>query len=434
MERLIRDAKAIFMAAVRSVQADRMLGCLDLATALGKNPGQYLEIRVLGAGKAAMAMAGALEAGLEGTSYAGEVVVPRGYVAALPATQRRPEQIRVLEAGHPVPSEQSVRAAERALSTVRNAGPKDLVLVLLSGGGSALWCAPAAGISLDDLEQVNRLLLRSGADIGEINMVRKHLSHIKGGWLAHTARPATVVTLAVSDVPGDALPVIASGPTVADPSTFAGAQAVAERYGLVDVMPASVLVRLKAGAQGKLHETPKAGDLAPPRVRLVGTNGVALNRAAEYARAMGYVPVIQNDVTGEARMVGEALATAVLASPRGTCLLWGGETTVTVTGTGMGGRNQEVALSAAIVLEGAGIDTLVLSGGTDGVDGTSGAAGAWATPQTVSVARRQGAEPMALLCNNDARRFFEAAGSALYTGPTHTNVMDVMVGLKAPGH
>jgi len=429
MKPIIRDSQAIFHAAIRSVQPDRLLQNFDLAEAAGQPLANFERVFVVGAGKASMAMAGALENLLPAQLAGGQVVVPHGYSATLPANQRRPAVIKVLESGHPVPDEASVRAATDALTTAQQCGPKDLLLVLLSGGGSALWCAPAAGISLADLGHANRALLHSGAAIHEMNAVRKHLSAVKGGRLAAAAWPATSLTIVISDVPGDDLSVIASGPTVSDPSSFGEARAVLDRYGLWECVPESVREHLLAGVQGHIPETPGPGanSLSRAHVRLVGTNRHALMSAAARAENLGYKPAVRCDVTGEARKVGQALAETILTQPSRTCLLWGGETTVRVTGTGVGGRNHEVALAAAIAMEDSGRDVAVLSGGTDGVDGPTGAAGAWATPQTVVCSETA----RAALRDNDSYPFFVTAEGSIETGPTHTNVMDVIVALAA---
>ncbi len=429
MRQLVNDSQSIYWAAVRSAQADRLLSGYDFEKAVGRPLEKFRELFVVGAGKAAMAMAGALEAELPGLIAGGQVAIPEGYKDTLPAPQRCPTSIKLVEAGHPVPNAASVQAADYALTVARQCGPDDLLLVLLSGGGSALWCAPVADVTLMDVRRVNRALLRSGANIQEMNAVRKHLSRIKGGWLAAEAWPATTLTLAVSDVPTDDLSVIASGPAVPDPSTFTDAQEVLRRYGLWDSAPSSVRVHLTSGTRGAVDETPDVSELEAAHAGIIGSNRHALEAAALQAAALGYAPVLRHDVTGEAYLVGQALATEILAQPRKACVLWGGETTVTVTGSGVGGRNHEVALGAALVLAGSDRKALVLSGGTDGVDGMTSAAGAWATPQTVAKARAGGADPYASLRNNNSYPFFVMAEGSLRTGPTHTNVMDLQVAL-----
>lgn len=437
MNPLIEDARALYHAAVRSVQADRLLEHLDLQAWLDRPLAAYRRVYVVGAGKASMAMAGAVEARLGGRIEGGLVVVPHGYRATLPASQRAPAKIEVVEAGHPVPDAAGVEAAARALALAESCGEEDLLLVLISGGGSALWPSPAQGVTLDAMQTVSRLLLRSGADIHQINTVRKHLSRLKGGRLAASAFPATVLALVVSDVVGDDLSVIASGPTVADGSTYDAAVAVLHAFDLWDAVPASVRDHLLLGRQGLLPETPKQED--PCFVRghtvLLGSNQKALEAARAAALQRGYTThLFAHDLTGEARAIGRAVAQQAMQMAAGepVCLLWGGETTVTVTGAGRGGRNQEVVLAAAIALEGCDPRFVVLSGGTDGIDGPTDAAGAWATPQTVPQARTRGFNPETYLADNDAYTFFEQTGGLLKPGPTHTNVMDVQIALVAP--
>ncbi len=437
MNALIADAQALYQAAVRSVQADRLFQDIDLGAWLDRPLAAYRRVYVAGAGKASMAMAGALEARLERRIDEGMVVVPHGYRATLPASQRAPEGIEVVEAGHPVPDTAGVEAAARVLAMAASCTEDDLLLVLISGGGSALWPSPVEGVALGDMQALSRQLLRSGADIHQINTVRKHLSGLKGGRLADAAFPATVLALAVSDVVGDDLSVIASGPTVPDGSTYGEAVAVLRAFDLWERVPSPVRDHLSRGAQDLIAETPKPGARCFARTQtvLLGTNRKALAAARAAAEQRGYAArVIAHDLTGEAREVGRAVAREAMQieADRPRCLLWGGETTVTVTGTGRGGRNQEVALAAALVLEGFGRRVVVLSGGTDGVDGPTDAAGAWATPQTASEARARGLDPTAYLADNNAYALFEQGSGLLKPGPTHTNVMDVLIALVEP--
>ncbi|MEQ8966058.1 MAG: glycerate kinase [Azospirillaceae bacterium] len=374
---------------------------------------------VLGAGKAAAAMARTVEAHWPG-ALEGLVVTRYGHGVAC-------ERIAVVEAAHPVPDEAGIEAAARILDLARAAGPEDLVLCLISGGGSALLAAPAEGLTLADKRAVATALLRSGASIDEINAVRKHLSAIKGGRLAAAAAPARVVTLAISDVPGDDPATIASGPTVADPTTFDDALAVLSRYGIGE--PAAVIDHLRAGAE----ETPKPGDprLARAETRIVATAWTALAAAAEAARKAGLTPVVLGDaIEGEAREVARALAGiadsvarhgAPAAAPA--VLISGGETTVTVRGQGRGGRNLEFLLGLGLALDGrAGIHALAAD--TDGIDGSEDNAGARLSPDTLARARAAGVDPAAALAGNDAHAVFEAAGDLIVTGPTRTNVND----------
>ena len=296
--------------------------------------------------------------------------------------------------------------------------------------------SPAEGVSLDDVQAATRLLLRSGATINELNAVRKHLSRVSGGQLARAASPARVLSFILSDVIASPLDVIASGPTAPDPTTYTEALEIIERYGLEEQMPAPVISRLRRGAAGELPETPKPGDPLFGAVSnyVVASNVIAVEAAAEGARAMGLNSSIMSTyVEGEAREVGLVLAgvgkeLAVYGRPvpRPACVLFGGETTVTVRGSGAGGRNTELALSAAIALDGLGPDVLVASFATDGGDGASPCAGAIADGTTLARARALGLDARAALANNDSYSFWEALGDAIFTGPTGTNVNDIM--------
>lgn len=428
--RLRRDAQAIYAAAVRAVQAEQLLAAFDLGVFLDRPLEAFRRVIVVGAGKAAMAMAGAVEQRL-GQVDTGVVVIPEGYAATLPATEAAPQQIRVVEAGHPLPTAAGVQAAQQVLHLAQAATADDLVLVMLSGGGSALWPLFAEAITLEEAQETFRILLHSGADIHAINTVRKHLSRIGGGQLALAAFPAQMVALVLSDVVGDDLNVIASGPTVPDSTTFADARDVLHRFGLWEMVPNSVRHHLEHAAS----ETPSSDHPTFQRVQthLVGTNQTALQAAAQEAERRGYrVRVNEAPVMGEAREVGTQLAQHVIEQGTivPTCWLSGGETTVTVTGTGQGGRNQEVALAAALALHGTEGPLLFLSGGTDGIDGPTDAAGAWATPATVEQGQTLGLNAEAALHNNDAYTFFERLDALLMPGPTHTNVMDIQVVLK----
>ncbi len=329
----------------------------------------------------------------------------------------------MIEAGHPVPDQSSVRGAQAVADLARQATARDLVLCLLSGGGSALLTLPVPGLTLADLQALTDALLRSGATINELNTVRKHWSRIKGGRLAHLVAPATLVTLVLSDVVGDPLDVIASGPTVPDPSTVADAQAVLERYGIW------------TGRAVPFQETPKPGDPAFERVQhvIVGSNRLAAVAAVEQARRLGFGALLLSTyVEGEAREVAR-VAAALAKGMRGhgdplsppACLVWGGETTVTIRGAGKGGRNQELALAAALALDGwPGV--LVMALATDGTDGPTDAAGAIATGETVARARALGLDPQAALDVNDSYPFFDALDDLILTGPTGTNVNDLL--------
>ena len=367
---------------------------------------------VVGAGKAAAAMARAVEDHWDG-ALEGLVVTRYGHSVPTRA-------IEVVEAAHPVPDAGGRAAAARILAGAEALGADDLALCLISGGGSALLTLPAPGIALADKQAVTGTLLRSGAAIGEINCVRKHLSAIKGGRLGAACHPARVVSLLISDVPGDDPAVIGSGPTVPDPTTFADARAVLRKYGIDE--PAAVIRHLEQGRE----ETPKQGDprLAGAETRIVATPAMALAAAADSARKAGYAPVVLGDaLEGEARVLARDHAALALAAAPGTVLLSGGEATVTVTGRGRGGPNAEYALALALALDGApGIYAAACD--SDGIDGTEDNAGALVTPDTGARARAAGEDAAARLAANDAYAFFAALGDLVMTGPTLTNVND----------
>ncbi|MBM3647666.1 MAG: glycerate kinase [Alphaproteobacteria bacterium] len=383
---------------------------------------------VIGAGKASAAMARAVE---EQWPHALEGLVVTRYGYGEPC-----RRIEIVEAAHPVPDEKGRAAAGRILARVKGHGPDDLVLCLISGGASALLALPAPGLTLADKQAVNRALLRSGANIGEMNTVRKHLSAIKGGRLAVAAQPARVLSWLISDVPNDDPGVIGSGPTVADRTTFADALAVLAKYRIDP--PAAVRCHLEKGAGGGIEETPKPGD---PRLWGVETIVVAtpqrsLEAAAALARRRGLEAVVLGDnLEGDARMLGaEHARRAVDHALRGgkpTVILSGGETTVTVRGKGRGGRNVEYLLGHAIAAAGtSGI--WAIAADTDGVDGAEEIAGGLFTPDTLSRARALGRDPQAMLDDNDGHTFFEMLGDNLVTGPTKTNVNDFRATLIAP--
>ncbi len=374
---------------------------------------------VVGTGKASAAMARALEFAWEGP-LEGLIVTRYGHGVAC-------QHIEIIEAAHPVPDDAGTRGARRMLDMVQDLTPDDLVIALISGGGSALLSLPAEGISVEDKRAVNRALLKSGAPIAEMNCVRKHLSAIKGGRLAAAAYPARVVSLVISDVPGDDLAAVASGPTVADPMTFAEARAILAKYH-IDA-PVSVMQHLQAAAV----ETPKPGDfrLSHVETRLIASPQKSLEAAADVARAHGVEPLILGDsLEGEAREVGFVMAGIAqqvrrFGQPRPTpcVLISGGETTVTVKGKGAGGRNVEFLLALALKLNAAAGIT-ALAADTDGVDGACEVAGAFITRETLARARGLGIDPWASLANNDAHGFFESLGDQIITGPTLTNVND----------
>jgi hydroxypyruvate reductase len=374
---------------------------------------------VVGAGKASAAMAQALERHWPGP-LTGLVVTRYGH--AVPC-----QRIEIVEAAHPVPDAAGRQAAERILQMVQGLGEDDLVIALISGGGSSLLALPAQGLTLEDKQAVNRALLRSGAPIDAMNCVRKHLSAIKGGRLAAAAHPARVVSLLISDVPGDDPAAIASGPTVPDPTSFADARAILARYGIEE--PGAVLRHLEEAAE----ETPKPGDprLARAETVMLATPQRSLEAAAAVAKAAGFAPLLLGDaLEGEAAEVGRVMAgiaRSVVAHghplPAPCVLLSGGETTVTVKGQGRGGRNVEFLLALAVALQGlAGV--WAIAGDTDGIDGAEEAAGAVVMPDTLARAAARGIDARASLASNDGHGFFEALGDQVITGPTLTNVND----------
>ena len=383
---------------------------------------------VIGAGKASAAMARAVEQHWSGR-LDGLVVTRYGH--GVPC-----ERIEIVEAAHPVPDAAGESAAQRILAKVQNLNENDRVLALISGGGSALLAAPAAGVSLAEKRAITAALLKSGASISEINCVRKHLSAIKGGRLAAAAWPASVLTLAISDVPGDDPAVIASGPTVADPTTTVDALKVLDFYGVA--IPPSLRVRLESGAL----ETPKPGDprLARSEFRLIASPRQMLEAAAWAAQQIGITPLILGDaIEGEAREVGKVLAGMALSCGRygfpakkPCVLLSGGETTVTLQGEGRGGRNTEFLLGLALALDGAA-EIHALAADTDGIDGSEDNAGAFVGPETLQKARERGMDIRAHLAINDAWGYFSALDDLLVTGPTRTNVNDfraILVGIE----
>lgn len=341
-------------------------------------------------------------------------------------------------AGHPLPNAEGSAATGAVLEGVARSGPGTLILVLLSGGASAMLVRPAPGLTLEEKVAVTKRLLTCGASIDEINIVRKHLSAVKGGWLARHAAGRPVWGLVLSDVVGDDIGTIGSGPTAPDASTYADAWAVVARYELERRLPASVVEHLREGMAGRRMETPKHGDPCFGQVRnqIVGSNRIALHAAALCADSLGFAPVVcdeplRGDTTEAATRFAKELIRRRDQARRPICVLAGGETTVRVQGAGKGGRNQEFALAAALVLDGEdGVD--VLSAGTDGVDGPTDAAGAFANGRTVQEACARGVDPRAALATNDSYRFFEALGALFRPGPTGTNVMDVKIALVRP--
>ncbi len=384
---------------------------------------------VVGAGKACAPMARAVEDALEDRVTAGLVVVKTGYTAPL-------RRIALREAGHPLPDPAGEAAAAEILALVSGLSPSDLVICLISGGGSSLLPLPREGLTLRDKVGTTDLLLRSGADITEINTVRKHLSRIKGGQLARAAAPARLISVVVSDIVGSPLDAIASGPTVPDTTTFADALAILEQYQLTGRVPPAVLATLQRGAAGGLPETPKSGDpvFAGTHTVVVADNATAARAAVAEAERLGYRALLLSTyIEGEARGVGRVLAGIAreivatghpIAPPA--CLVCGGETTVIVAGAGRGGRNQEVALSAGRTLAGLP-GVLLVSFATDGTDGPTDAAGGVADGTTWARARAKGFDPVRHLADNNAYPLLDAVGDLIRSSPTNTNVNDLML-------
>jgi glycerate 2-kinase len=381
---------------------------------------------VVGAGKASAAMAKAFE---DHWAYPLEGLVVTRYGHGVPC-----KKIRIVEAAHPMPDAAGAAAAADMLKLVQGLTADDLVVALVSGGASALLSLPAQGITPEEKRAVNKALLACGAPIAEMNCVRKHLSAIKGGRLAAAAFPARVETLVISDVPGDDISAVGSGPTVADPTTFADALAIVERYRLE--LPAAVMARLKAGAE----ETPKPGNprLSTATAHLIASPQQSLEAAAVIAKQNGFTPLILGDaIEGEAKDIGIAMAGIALQARRfgqpvkpPCAIISGGETTVTLKGKGVGGRNVEFLLSLAVKLHGAsGIHALAAD--TDGVDGAAEVAGAIIVSDTLERARKLGIDARSMLENNDAHTFFAKLGDQLVTGPTLTNVNDIRIILVA---
>lgn len=428
---LKKDALDLFHTGLEAVKPDvavhRMCRtCNDqlIIASTGIPLAEIDHVYVVGAGKGTAPMAAAMEDVLKDRIHDGLIVVKYDHSESL-------SKIRTIEAGHPVPDENGMIGAEAVMELANTAGENDLVICLLSGGGSALLPLPEDGITLSDKQKTTSVLLGCGATIHEINAIRKHLSKIKGGWLAEAVYPAKLVTLIISDVIGDDLDVIASGPTVPDSSTFEDCMQIIEKYGIADQLPDSIMLYLNAGLIGEQQETPKeyAACFERSEEMIIAGNIDAVNCIKNEASCKGYTPVVMGTMLeGESRDVaGQIIEFAKQQTVDGPlCVIAAGETTVTIKGDGKGGRNQEMVLSAAIEMAD-GREMLFLSCGTDGTDGPTDATGAIADHTTIQAAIDKGVDVADYLNNNDAYHFFETVGGSVKTGPTKTNVMDMQI-------
>jgi hydroxypyruvate reductase len=393
----------------------------------------FRRIFVVGAGKAGSPMIKAIDQILGNNSTQGMVIVKEGYLD--PNDDYKSTRIKLIEAGHPIPDQRNLKASSELISLVSSLNQDDLVVCLISGGGSALLTSPAMGVTLDALQATTHQLLACGATISEINTIRKHLDDLKGGGLARYLSPATVITLILSDVIGDSLETIASGPTVGDPTTFLDAWAILNKYQIVDHIPEPIKSHLASGMEGKIRETLKPGDRIFNKVNnvIVGNNQQASSAAMNAAKDVGFnALLLTTTLQGEASEVGRKLSTMAVEQifehqliSRPACLIAGGETTVTLMGTGLGGRNQELALGSVSSL--AGSDQIILATlATDGGDGPTDAAGAVVTSNTYSLGKVIGLDLNDYLLRNDSYHYFDALGDLIKTGPTLTNVNDLV--------
>ena len=440
LTRLRAEAREIFAAGVQSADPfAAVLKTLEAENDCLRVAGRSYDLAaiqnifVAGGGKASAPMARAVENVLDGRVNDGAVVVKYGHGLQL-------NKIKIIEAGHPVPDQAGCEGARQIVELARRCGDRDLFLFLISGGGSALLPAPADGITFEDKRRTTEALLKSGAAIREVNAVRKHISKIKGGRLAQLAAPAQVIALILSDVVDDALDAIASGPTVPDDSTYADCLEIIRRYELTRQVPAAVIDFLTKGAKGRIAETPKRSESFFRNVRniIIASNTQALAAAKQRAETLGYhVWIVTHAMTGESRhaakshvgLIKEIVRTNKPVT-RPACLLSGGETTVTVRGHGMGGRNQEFCLAAAMEIEGME-GVVILSGGTDGTDGPTDAAGGVVDGWTLDRGKAKNLDAAESLAENDAYHFLRATDDLLMTGPTLTNVMDLQITLLA---
>jgi len=433
------DAKEIFAGCLTAVdpykavkrfvhvQGDRLIVGMEGGPETELDLAEFDRISLVGAGKATAPMAAAIEELFGERIQKGLINVKYGFTRELAFTE-------ITEAGHPVPDENGVKGTGKILDFLQSTGEKDLIFSLISGGGSALLPFAVGNITLSDKQEITRELLACGASIDEINAVRKHISSSKGGQMARAAFPATIINLMLSDVVGDKMDVIASGPFVPDSATFKDVWGIFNKYNLKDIPPA-IHEHMKAGLNGQISETPKVNDKIFNRVFnfIVGSNILALESASATAKKLGYETLILSSmVEGETREVARvhtAMAKEIVKTgrpiPAPACIISGGETTVTIRGDGLGGRNQEFCLAACMDLVELPPRVVILSGGTDGNDGPTDAAGALVDPFTVTRGKDAGMEAAEFLNRNDAYHFFEKTEDLLMTGPTNTNVMDV---------
>jgi hydroxypyruvate reductase len=432
---LRQDAREIFNAALKAADAAKAVSrhlrvdgqSIDIDGRLYSLT-NYRKIFVVGAGKGSAQMCKALAELIGDWLYGGIIITKYGY--AVPV-----KKIAIIEAGHPIPDENGLRATKQLLSLLRHTTSEDLVINLISGGGSALLCSPADDVPFQEKREISRLLLCCGAPIGEVNAIRKHISKVKGGHLARLAYPSTLISLILSDVVGDSISDIASGPTAPDPSTFSDCQTILDRYRLRTEKSGSIARLIDKGSAGEIEETPKPGDPIFNNVVnvVIGSNRLAVIAAKEQAEALGYhVKVIDDLAEGEATELAVAHAAVIKEIchsgrlRRSTCVISGGESTVRVRGDGLGGRNQEFAVATALELD--GLDGVVaLIGGTDGTDGPTEAAGGIVDGGTVRRGEIKGLDPRDYLNRNDSYHYLQATDDLLVTGPTFTNVMDLRV-------
>ena len=431
-----KDAVKIFYKALKAVQSGTAIkryckfdGKTLFIGHRSYHLSRYKNLYILGSGKATAPMAAAIENIIDEKITGGIITVKLGHVADL-------KHINLIEAGHPIPDENGIRGASAILNLAKIAKEDDLILCLISGGGSALLPFPYNGLTLKNKQDTIKILLSCGATIHEINTIRKHISKIKGGRLAQAVYPATLVTLMLSDVVGDDLDVIASGPTVPDSSSFYDCKNIFRKYNIIDKIPQNILNHIESGISGEIDETPKPHDPVFDKTYnlIIGNNFESLMSAKEKAESLGYnVLILSSMIEGETRFIAQvhgAIAREIIKTgnplPLPACILSGGETTVTISGNGFGGRNQEFALSASIDISGKK-NIVMLSGGTDGTDGPTDAAGAFSDTFTLKRAEEMGLNPYRFLANNDSYHFFQKLGDLFITGPTNTNVMDLRI-------